>query len=87
MKKGAVVKLSAGDSKAGYWPVLESVRGPGCNLEENGKDQTCTITVVGDVEYTAKYYGGESPGKLHFTYPECPTQRGNNPPAWMSRCQ
>ena len=76
--------ISAGDSLAGYWPALDYVSGA-CNLTGNGQDQTCTITVFQDTDVIAVYYGGESPGLSHYTYPTCPTQR-TNPPAWAARC-
>ena len=87
VKKGTSATITAGDSRAGYWPSLESATGAGCNLAGDGLDHTCTITVAADVDIVATYYGGESPGLAHYTYPVCPTNRGPAPPAWASRCR
>ena len=87
VRRGASVMVQAGDSRAGYWPNLDYVRGGGCDLKGNGQDQTCTITLFQDTDIVAVYSGGESPGLLHYQYPTCPTQRGNNPSAWTSRCR
>lgn len=84
VQKGTSITIRAGNSLAGYWPVLKSVKGPDCNLGEASRDQECTFTVFGDLEYEARYYGTENNTEL--LYPKCPTQRGNNPPAWASRC-
>ena len=85
VKRGASVTVQAGDSKAGYWPVLDSVSGA-CNLTGNGQDQTCTFTLYQDSDIVAVYSGGESPGLSHYQYPTCPTQRGNASAPWTSRC-
>lgn len=85
--RGTTLKVTAGDSRAGYWPALDFVRGAGCDLQGDGRDLTCIIALTGDVEVTAQYYGGENPGLFHYQFPTCPTQRGNNPPAWAARCR
>lgn len=89
VKSGTVVTVTAGEALAGWWPSLEYVRGPGCDLTGNGLDQTCTLTLAADVELVATYYGGESPGNPHYTYPVCPTRREGPPapPAWTARCR
>lgn len=86
VKRGATVTVTAGDSLAGYWPNLDAVTGPGCNLSGGGTDQTCTLNLLSDVDLTAVYSGGESPGLAHYQYPTCPTQR-QRPPSWASRCR
>jgi hypothetical protein len=86
VRKDAAVTISAGDALAGYWPALDSVSGPGCDITGNGRDQTCTLTVSADIELVAKFSGGESPGLAHYVYPTCPTQR-DRAPAWASRCR
>lgn len=87
VKRGTAVAVSAGDSRAGYWPDLDFVQGPGCNLKGgSGVDQSCALTLESDVDLTAVYFGSESPGLAHYQYPTCPTQR-SRPPAWASRCR
>ena len=88
VKKGTTVVVSAGDSLAGYWPGLKSLKGPGCDIVGPvPRDQECTLTLVGDVELVAVYVGSESPPAREFPYPECPHRPGNNLPAWLSRCK
>jgi hypothetical protein len=77
VKKGSSYTITAGDSRAGFWPVLASVSGPGCNLSGgSGRDVSCTIQVFADVEITAKYSNGE------VSYPVCPANISNRP-AWL----
>lgn len=89
VKPGTNVTVTAGDSRAGYWPAFEAVHGPGCELvggDSGGQDVSCTLTLALDVEMVATYYGSERPGLAHYTYPVCPTQRGEQPPSWAARC-
>lgn len=86
VRRGASVRIIGGDSRAGFWPALEYVRGGGCDIEGDGRDISCPLTIFQDTDVVAVYYGGESPGLPHYTYPQCPTQRGDNPPAWSARC-
>ena len=86
VKKGTPATITAGDSRAGYWPSLESVAGAGCDIKGDGVDHTCTITLSADADIVATFYGGESPGLAHYVYPVCPTNRGPSSPAWASRC-
>lgn len=85
-KRGASVTVSVGDSRAGYWPVLDYVRGAGCDIVGNGRDQTCKISLSSDVDLVALYSGGENPGLSYYAFPTCPTQRGAATSAWQSRC-
>lgn len=85
-KKGTVLTITAGDSRAGPWPVLDYVTGGGCNLKGNGDDLKCEITLTGDIQVEAWYYG-EVSGAPAFQFPKCPPDKGSNPPAWVSRCQ
>lgn len=86
VRNGAHVRIVGGDSRAGFWPALESVQGGGCDMEGDGGDFECLLVAAADTDIVAIYYGGESPGLSHYTYPTCPTQRGQSPPSWMSRC-
>lgn len=83
--KGTEVVVTAGDSLSGYWSSLDSVTGGGCTIAGGtGRDQTCTFTVLSDIELEARYYGSDSTAPK-FLYPACPP-RAQNPPAWLSRC-
>ncbi len=87
VKKGTNVTIHAGDSRAGLWPVLKSVRGPGCTLDGgDGRELSCTVTVGADMSFEAKYFGSQSVDS-EYIYPACPKNRGNSPQGWMSRCQ
>lgn len=84
-KRGATVTVTAGDARAGFWPILEYVRGAGCDIADGSKDESCTLSLAGDVDMTALYSGDYSGGKVQ--YPTCPVPR---PPArndWESRCR
>ncbi len=83
VKPGTQLTVSAGDSRAFWWPDLEWVKGGECNIDTGGQgaptDLTCRVTVQLDVDLVAVYFGGESPGLAHYTYPTCPTQRDRAP--------
>jgi len=83
VKSGTQLTVTAGDSRAFWWPGLESVKGGECNIDTEGQgaptDRTCRVMVQLDVDLVAVYFGGESPGLAHYTYPTCPTQRERAP--------
>jgi len=87
VRRGTVLIVEAGNSLSGFWPSLDYVRGSGCDLKESAADQTCRIQLDSDASVEAMYFGGESPGDPHYQFPTCPTNRGNSPQPWMSRCR
>ncbi len=88
--RGATVTVTAGDSRAGFWPVLDSLRGPGCEKAGNGdRDVSCTLTLAGDADFTATYYGDTTPSG-RYVFPKCPvaSERGSATTSpWIARCQ
>jgi hypothetical protein len=84
-KRGTEMKITAGDSRAGYWPVLQGVHGGGCELPESSQDVSCTINLQSDVEVTATYYGSDTPNGT-YVFPVCPAKRSSPQPSWASRC-
>ncbi len=89
-QRGANVTVTAGDARAGLWPLLESLEGGGCKLTDGATDKSCTVTLAADIEMTARYYGEDSSGKHPF--PKCPPNtaeyRARFPSsAWLARCQ
>jgi hypothetical protein len=92
VNRGAEFTLYAGDSRAGFWPSLESTNGPGCSYSGvPPQEKVCTSSLTENREIDVYYYGGESPGLLHYTYPTCPTRRAGPPggprlPKFEPRC-
>lgn len=90
VQRGATVTVTAGNSRAGYWPILEKLSGGGCDrtAPNSDKDVTCTITVFQDADIVATYYGDTTPDGKYF-FPKCPANRGaaaaTSP--WIARCQ
>jgi hypothetical protein len=90
VRKGASVNITAGNSRAGFWPNLDFLRGPGCDLGRTGdRDHVCTITVSADVEFVAVYYGEDTPNGL-YQFPKCPAgealERARASSQWARRC-
>jgi hypothetical protein len=85
VKKGATIVVSAGNSLAGFWPSLDHLRGPGCDIGKVSADRTCTVQASSDLDYVAVYYGSDSSGD--YVYPRCPPNRGTSTSEWIRRCQ
>ena len=86
-KHGTEMRIYGGDSRAGYWPVLSSVSGAGCNLSEPFRaDFSCPVTLLSDIGVEARYYGSSTNGGTVF-YPKCPAALGDSRPGWAARCQ
>jgi hypothetical protein len=90
VKRGAAVTITAGNSRAGFWPNLDRLEGGGCTMPGTGTDTdvTCGFSAFQDADVIAYYYG-DTTASGKYLYPNCPvaSDRGNNPPAWASRCQ
>ena len=88
--RGATVTVSAGEALAGPWPVLDSLKGPGCDQKgTGGRDVSCSVTAGGDMDFIATYYGQDTPNG-RYDYPKCPASevarlRAASP--WAARCQ
>jgi len=95
VRPGAQITLVAGDSRAGYWPVLERSEGSAeCTRARPFPSDTvelCTFTMTEHRTLRVYWSGGESPGLLHFVYPTCPTMRtppgDPRTPAFAARCR
>mgnify|MGYP001000202368 CR=1 FL=1 len=71
------MRLYGGDSRAGYWPVLDYVNGAGCNVSAPViADFSCPFTLVSDTTVNAGYSGseGSAPGTI-YRYPACPPSK------------
>ncbi len=95
VRPGAEITLVAGDSRAGYWPILERSEGSAeCTRARPFASDTvelCTFRMTEHRKLRVYWSGGESPGLLHFVYPTCPTQRtppgDPRTPGFAARCQ
>jgi hypothetical protein len=79
------------DSRAGFWPVFDSLRGSGCELTGgDGRDVACTLSLYADTDLVAMYSGSDSVSG-DYQYPKCPggeaRQRAAASSAWVARCQ
>jgi hypothetical protein len=90
VKPGVNVTISAGEARAGPWPVFDSLKGPSCDQKGSGdRDVTCTATAAADMDFVATYYGSDTPNG-RYDYPKCPASeiarlRASSP--WAARCQ
>lgn len=95
VRPGAEITLIAGDSRAGYWPILERSEGSAeCTRAQPFASDTvelCTFKMTDHRKLRVYWSGGESPGLLHYVYPTCPTQRtppgDPRTPPFAARCQ
>jgi hypothetical protein len=89
VQRGATVTVQAGNSRAGYWPILESLSGGGCDRPGTGDDRdiTCTLTLFQDADISARYYGEDTPNG-RYDFPKCPAgAAGSATSEWIKRCQ
>jgi hypothetical protein len=90
VKPSVNVTITAGDAQAGPWPVLDSLKGPGCDQKSAGsRDVTCTATAALDMDFVATYYGQDTPNG-RYDYPKCPASeiaRLRTTSPWAARCQ
>ncbi len=88
--RNAALRLTAGNALAGFWPDLDSLRGPGCNIARTNADATCTLTLGADQQFEATYYGSQS-GQGEYRFPVCPTgesrTRASTLSTWVGRCR
>lgn len=86
-KRGTAMRIYGGDSRAGFWPVLDTVTGAGCNVSGLlGADFSCPVTLLSDMGVEAHYSGSSTNGGT-VSYPKCPANLGNVRPGWADRCQ
>lgn len=89
--RGAEVTVTAGNSRAGFWGILDRLEGGGCSIPGSGGDQdtTCSFSAFQDADISAYYYGETTPSG-RFDYPTCPVaaERGTYAAtSWIARCQ